>query len=1317
MYRVQIVFLCFGKEPFMTFKKLVIGLYAASLLGAEVTWDGTLTDNNLNDAANWNPDAVPTNSDTAIFDSSVANINTSPTASGTDFNVDILNFPHLANSFTFTFQNIEFNMHSITGTYKNPTFNITNTDNASEVGYQLYIAFGSGTSDLGSAIFNISNEGTLLGSTIGTTISSIDDYIVYVNSEVNFASGAKLIISNLGTDLTADGGNNKIAEFGSAFLEFDKNVTVEDNVLFSISNTGMSQATGQTSNSEIACGNSEYGVVFNQSLTAGNYFTLTASNRGDDRSQGYGGNQIALIPYAFLDLVDCTVGAHATFTVTNAGYCSGSNTDNGNSVGHIEGEQLYFREEFTAGDYLNVHLSNIGTDSSVGFGQNKTAYINDNQLQTSDVTIGSYATFLIENSGTFTGDTTWSNDTGYVSANQAEFAGEINGADFLKITISNRGVSSGNITNQANSVGYISRNQLYFDGGILGDNLLVVLSNYGEDSNSGGGYNGSAVIGNCQLETNDTSLQVGKSATFLIVNSGIFSGSSVGDNGIGYIDGSQADFACNFTAGDFLKITITNYGENSGQGDGDNNIANPHDGQLVFSGNSVQIGDYAKIVISNEGTTTANTQQDSYVGYVDNSQFESNAAFSAGKNLLLSAVNQATISGNSTSAGSVDYQLNFTNSCTLGDGSFLTASNLGQGTVRSSQILFENGFLIPTGSATIQAINEGSVAGYGIQVQAGLGGNAHLVMQNAKTYISSSETQFTVGSLTGDSDSTVQSQPLLVIATDSSVNATFAGDIQDYGDPSALTKTGSGIQKLSGTNTFTGLTTVDEGTLIVTGSLAGEISVSENGILQGTGSIGGNAINVGTISPGESIGTIHFLGNYSSTGGFYEVEVNGLGQSDLIDVTGDATISDGLLIVSSVDGSYKFQDRYTVLTAEGSRNGFYEGANAVSSMVQPIVTYDAQNVYLTLFTQIANIAKTPNELAVAELLDGIVGPTAQQNLLLSQLVDSSDSQARASLNRLSGYQQNADRIVSLLLNRQFLRTLFDPIRSIVTREPNSCKTCCSSLFTPWIDLQGIFMSLDANQGLDARSAGYNISLGAQTTIQNCFTLGVAAAYEEDFMAFKKSGGKEISRTWLAGIYALYRPNYFYALADFVMDFNHNYLNRDLQVGALYYHAKSHPKYQQYTFYGELGGDISFYKFLLQPFAGVEVRSFDRNSLSENNPEGFGLLMKSQNSTASTSRLGVHFTTNQMNQSSVNLSIDLAWDYYFGNTKNRGYVEFQDFGTPFVVSWSEIDRNSLDYAITLSSLLYKCLEGHVKFSGLYGSHANLFNVVAGLEYRW
>jgi fibronectin-binding autotransporter adhesin len=94
----------------------------------------------------------------------------------------------------------------------------------------------------------------------------------------------------------------------------------------------------------------------------------------------------------------------------------------------------------------------------------------------------------------------------------------------------------------------------------------------------------------------------------------------------------------------------------------------------------------------------------------------------------------------------------------------------------------------------------------------------------------------------------------------------------------AMTKTGAGIVVLSGTNGYTGLTTVNDGNLQVgsggTGSTASGSTVSVNGssaILSGSGTVhGASTVTSGQIKPGDSggisVGTLTFGSDLTLTG-------------------------------------------------------------------------------------------------------------------------------------------------------------------------------------------------------------------------------------------------------------------------------------------------------------------------------------------------------------------------------------------------------------------------------------------------------------------
>ncbi|HGM4639563.1 TPA: S8 family serine peptidase, partial [Serratia marcescens] len=125
----------------------------------------------------------------------------------------------------------------------------------------------------------------------------------------------------------------------------------------------------------------------------------------------------------------------------------------------------------------------------------------------------------------------------------------------------------------------------------------------------------------------------------------------------------------------------------------------------------------------------------------------------------------------------------------------------------------------------------------------------------------------------------------------------WSNDISGHG---GLTKQGIGTLVLTGNNTYSGPTLVNQGRLAVNGSVTSAVSVQSGGIVGGSGTVGSlTARQGGTVAPGNSIGTLNVAGNVSfEPGSRYAVEVGPNGQSDRIQSSGSATIGGGEVAVT-----------------------------------------------------------------------------------------------------------------------------------------------------------------------------------------------------------------------------------------------------------------------------------------------------------------------------------------------------------------------------------------------------------------------------------
>jgi len=164
-------------------------------------------------------------------------------------------------------------------------------------------------------------------------------------------------------------------------------------------------------------------------------------------------------------------------------------------------------------------------------------------------------------------------------------------------------------------------------------------------------------------------------------------------------------------------------------------------------------------------------------------------------------------------------------------------------------------------------------------------------------------------------------------------NMTFSGVIANGNAATSLAKNGAGTLTLAGANTYTGTTTVSEGSLLLTGSLGtGAVSVSSGASFGGTGTLGGNF----SLASGS---TLLFGVTASATKG---VTVSGTST-----LTGAITVSPRLLGASLAPGTY------VILAYTGTLGGspsFSWSDSTGSGLIASFSTATAGQVKLTLLT-------------------------------------------------------------------------------------------------------------------------------------------------------------------------------------------------------------------------------------------------------------------------------------------------------------------------------------------------------------------------------
>ena len=357
---------------------------------------------------------------------------------------------------------------------------------------------------------------------------------------------------------------------------------------------------------------------------------------------------------------------------------------------------------------------------------------------------------------------------------------------------------------------------------------------------------------------------------------------------------------------------------------------------------------------------------------------------------------------------------------------------------------------------------------------------------------------------------------------------------------------------------------------------------------------------------------------------------------------------------------------------------------------------------------------TSNQLNTLKQLNSIIIPTYEESLILAELPTLSIPDLQHSLNQLSGEQFTSLAVANQLTGNHFLRSLYNPIRLTVIKSPIPYTCCFCPTTAVWMQGSGgqsfINNCKHANHTV---ASGYHASLGAQIICDRDWTFGIAASYSENRLDYRTDGSGR-GHYGFAGLYGLYRPIGYYALADLVYGASRNRLTRQINVNDLSYQAFSKPNAKQILGYIEVGMDCPLWDLLVQPFLGIEVNGVLCNRISENGDSPLNLMISGHNTGNVYSRLGAHIT---LDQCYFIISLDAAWKCRLNSANNKIACRFQSFGEEFHVKDVKRGQSFFEGALSATATLCHNFDVYAEASGFVGYHSQAYQGLIGIKYNW
>ncbi|TLD71590.1 autotransporter domain-containing protein [Phragmitibacter flavus] len=497
--------------------------------------------------------------------------------------------------------------------------------------------------------------------------------------------------------------------------------------------------------------------------------------------------------------------------------------------------------------------------------------------------------------------------------------------------------------------------------------------------------------------------------------------------------------------------------------------------------------------------------------------------------------------------------------------------------------------------------------------------------------------------------------------------------------PGEFNKFGSGTLDARSNFVVNGNSYIHSGALAVNGTFQTPLlHVLGGGTLMGNGIVIGNVLNGGTVAPGNSIGLLTILGNYTQLpSGALQIEVGSVNNHDVLVVSGTAVL-DGTLEIASLGYKAKYGDQIPFLRA-GNITGKFD----VIEMPDPEVNrgrflnLGKVGVLLVAPKSYTLVAETPNQSRVAAALDNWIGiesgdigavtlaldllreeqyPQAFEAIMpgfhdaaLSTAIELSHSQGQLLHQQLSA-RRLGQRATQPQLGQRMSTTVDG------AKNPKSVKAISAPQIQPdsedyrwstWFQGSGLFSSGGLSLAPGENFESGTFIAGADYALSDHFALGIFAGYSEGWGDYDNGGEIDLERI-LFGAYATIDIGHFYlntALGIGTVDYD---INRPIQFATLNRSASSEP--DGHEFFALLGGGYDFRRgnWTFGPQASLQYSKVSLNSFIESGADSLNLRMNDPESDSLRSHLGarVAYTIQATDRVAIIPELRAFWQHEF-----------------------------------------------------------------------
>lgn len=494
-----------------------------------------------------------------------------------------------------------------------------------------------------------------------------------------------------------------------------------------------------------------------------------------------------------------------------------------------------------------------------------------------------------------------------------------------------------------------------------------------------------------------------------------------------------------------------------------------------------------------------------------------------------------------------------------------------------------------------------------------------LILANSDAVSMSSGTTIT-GTLQVDAANAIVSNPMGLGDIILNADAIFINTI-DVEIPGSISGTGGFFKQgpaeftLTGNKTYTGTTTVSEGTLQINGSITSDIVVQPGATLKGTFTSTGSLTNGGTLSLGD---IITLQDEYIQTAtGKLTTDISPGSRSEVITAT-SATL-DGTIEVIINEGNYFKGESFVVIDAPvtGEFASIIQSGSVGNQL--PIEVQYSSAVIVVLENRIFEdqvvFPGVPEAVATCIESQEIV-PNSDFAMIVEQLGLLSNSELNQALLAISPVNYAVMDWINARNNSYIANLLAQHIFELCC----SKRDCACYSNSGWINLYGSGAHQRQIDDLSPfETESYGGIIGIDRCFGNCSYLGIAGGYTYTFLDWGKNLGHGDAESFFGALYGGWQWSCIQFDASFIGGRTGHHFLRKITYPGLSRVAKSHPSMSFFTFH--LGAQGKFYWSgccFLEPYGLFDYHYLRQKSFSEHGSKSISLSVK--NKTQDMSRL-------------------------------------------------------------------------------------------------